>query len=203
VSPAELRRRLEEYWNLPARYLDCRFENFDAHNQALEGRLCLAKRVAAERRSALIFGRPGVGKSHLAVAIMADWIDRGARGRFVGALEYGLQVQASYGNPKEIVDDLLEDANFLLLDDLGTERDNETARIAILYLIDQLYCKRRRVIVTSNLTPAELSQFEPRIVSRLTEMGTLIEVKAEDYRIRMAAHRRKSERIDIASSIVN
>jgi DNA replication protein DnaC len=198
-----LRERLKEWWNVPEQYVGCRLENFDAYDRSLESRLSIVKRVIAERRSALLFGKPGVGKSHLAVAAMAEWISRGGRGHFLGALDYTLQVQLSYGNPKEIVACLLNDANFLLLDDLGTERANETARIAMLHLIDQIYCERKRVIVTSNLSPAELNEFEPRILSRLTEMGTLIEVKAEDYRIRTAAGRRKAERVELPSPIVN
>ena len=94
MSPEELRKRLKDWWHVPSRYLDCRFENFDAYDRALMSRLNLVKQVAEERRSALLFGRPGVGKSHLAVATMAQWVTGGARGHFVSALDYVLQVQA-------------------------------------------------------------------------------------------------------------
>jgi DNA replication protein DnaC len=91
------------------------------------------------------------------------------------------------------VRDLLDGLNFLVLDDMGTERANETSRLALLYLIDKAYGDRKRVIVTSNLTPDELNKFEPRIVSRLTEMGSLIGIKAEDYRVRIGSERRRAE----------
>jgi DNA replication protein DnaC len=193
MRPEELRERLKDWWNVPSRYLDCRFENFDSYDHALKSRLDLAKRVAAEKRSALLFGKPGVGKTHIAIAVMSEWISRGARGHFVGALEYTLQVQSAYANPKQIADDLVDDIHFLILDDIGTERANETSRVALMYLIDKAYRDQKRLIVTSNLTPEEIGAFEPRIPSRLAQMGALIEIKAADYRVRIAAQRQKAD----------
>jgi DNA replication protein DnaC len=196
VNAAELREKLRDWWNVPDRYLDCRFDNFEVYDGVLESRLSLVRKVATERRSVLLFGRPGVGKTHLAIAVMSEWVSRGAKGHFVAALEYTLRVQSAFGNPKEIADDLLDDANFLVLDDTGTERENETSRLALLYLVDRAYANRKRMVVTSNLTPDELNKFEPRVVSRLTEMGPLIGIKADDYRLRIAADRRKTDLIE-------
>ena len=189
LNEAELKDRLENWWDVPTKYLDRRFSTFSPYTRELESRLDLAKRVATERTSALLFGPPGSGKSHLAISIMAHWVARGARGRFISALNYCLEVQTVFGNPKDVAEDLLHDASFALLDDLGTQRDNETSKIAILYLIDQAYAAGQRLIVTSNLTPAQLNQFEPRVMSRLAEMGAIIEMKADDYRLRIAARR--------------
>lgn len=135
------------------------------------------------------------------VAAMAKWVAGGARGYFVGALDYVLRVQESYGNPREIVSDLLDDVQFVAIDDLGSERDNETARIALFHLIDRAYSERKRIIATSNLTPVELDQFEPRLMSRLTD--TLIEMKADDYRLRIAARRQKADTEKPLPSTVN
>lgn len=203
LGDEELRKQLESWWHVPRRYLDCRFASFDPYTEALATRLELMKRVAAERRSALLFGVPGSGKSHLAVSVMAEWVRLEARGMFVNAADYTMQVQAAYGNPRELVAELLYTNQFLLLDDLGTERGNETSRTALLFLVDQFYSARRRVLVTSNLTPAELNQFEPRIMSRLAEMGEIIEVKASDYRVKMAAQRKKAERAELVSAVRN
>jgi len=194
LNDADLRKQLESWWDVPRRYIDCRFSNFDAYNETLDTRLQLVKRVASERQSALLFGGVGAGKTHLAVSVMAEWLRREARGKFVNAAQFVSEVQAAYGNPRAAVYDLLDQNHFMLLDDLGTERANETSRTALLFLIDQFYSKHKRMIVSSNLTPAELNAFEPRIASRLAEMGPFIEIKATDYRVKIAARRQKDEK---------
>ncbi len=193
MNAEELRERLREWWHVPDRYLDSRFENFEAYDSTLESRLDLVKKVAIERSSALLFGRPGVGKTHLAVSVMARWVLRGAKGYFVSALDFVLQVHTAFGNPKDIVSDMLDDSQFVVIDDLGAERSNETARIALLHLIDCAYRNRKRVVATSNLTPSELNQFEPRIISRLSEMGPLVEINAKDYRVALSARRKSRQ----------
>jgi DNA replication protein DnaC len=192
MSPEELRESLES-WRVPRRYSGCRLSNFDAYTRDLETRLEFAKRVASERRSAFFFGPPGTGKTHLAVGIMAEWVARRARGRFVESLDYSLQVQSAYGNPKDIADDLLDSANFILLDDIGTEKENESARVALLYLIGQAHSQGRRILVTSNLAPREVNAIDPRIMSRLTEMAALVEMRGDDYRLKIAARRQNKD----------
>lgn len=203
LNDNDVRKRLETWCDVPPRYINCRLDSFDAYNEELRGRLELATRVASEGGSALLFGPPGVGKTHLAVGIVAEWVRRGARGKFVSALEYAFEAQEAYGNPREAAYKLLDQKHFVMVDDIGTQRDNQTARIALLYLIDRVYCDRQRLIATSNMTPAELNAFEPRLMSRVAEMGTLIEVKAEDYRIKLAARRQKAEKAERISQTAN
>jgi DNA replication protein DnaC len=98
----------------------------------------------------------------------------------------------------------LLDHQVILIDDLGSERGTEAARAAMFYLIDQLYGARKRLIVTSNQLPKDIHAFESRIMSRLTEVCTLVEVAADDYRIRSATQRLKAgQSAPRASGIVN
>jgi DNA replication protein DnaC len=193
MSPEELRESLES-WRVPRRYSDCRLSNFDAYTKDLQTRLGFAKRVASERRSAFFFGPPGTGKTHLAVGIMAEWVARHSRGRYVDALRFTLEVQGSYGNPANVVDDLLDSANFILIDDLGAEKETESARVAILHLIGQAHSQGKRILATSNLEPREVNAIDPRIMSRLTEMADLVEMRGDDYRLKIAARRQNKDR---------
>jgi DNA replication protein DnaC len=80
-----------------------------------------------------IFGSVGSGKTFLAVAALAAYTLIGAHCKFLGAADFLNTVQLAYGNPKEIMEELLRENNCILIDDLGAERANETSRSALVY----------------------------------------------------------------------
>jgi DNA replication protein DnaC len=179
---------------IPKRYRGCGFENFDGYTQKLARNVTILRQLSSERRGVVIFGPVGCGKTHLAVASLVAFIVAGARCCFVGTSDYVHRVQGAYGNAKEVTTELIGDRNVLLLDDLGAERGTEIARASLLYLVDQLYCAKKRIIVTSNFTAKDLYSFEPRLASRLGEMSSFVELDGEDYRLRNAAQRQKADR---------
>src|SRR5436305_7157053 len=80
------RQRLAES-NIPKRYQHCTLANFTAYNPSLERAVAQARRVAESfpvvGRGLLLEGPPGVGKTHLAVAVLKQVIaTSGARGLF-------------------------------------------------------------------------------------------------------------------------
>src|SRR5437879_369823 len=79
--------------NIPKRYQHCTFENFSAYNESLERALdaarLLPKRFLESRtqemvgRGVFLDGQPGVGKTHLAVAVLRHIVQTSpARGLF-------------------------------------------------------------------------------------------------------------------------
>src|SRR5581483_8386571 len=73
--------------NIPRRYQHCTIANFTAYNESLERAAAQARRVAdafpAVSRGLFLEGQPGVGKTHLAVAVLKQVIQSaGARGLF-------------------------------------------------------------------------------------------------------------------------
>jgi DNA replication protein DnaC len=177
-------------WSVPKRYQGCRFSTFDAYTKTLIQKVAAIQKLIADRRSVFLFGAPGVGKTHLAVSALAEFIKLGVDYKFVGCTDYVYTVQAAFGNPKDIVRELV-DNNVVLIDDLASEKATESARSSLLFLIDQIYSRRKIVIVTSNESPKQIHAFEPRIASRLSEMCGFVELVAEDFRIRAAGQRQK------------
>ncbi len=196
MDKEELAERIESA-DVPLRYRHCRFENFDAYNQKLARKVALLAQLASERRGAFIFGPVGAGKTHLATGMLASFILAGATCRFIGASDFVHRVQSAFGNAREVVGELL-DCHCVLIDDLGAERATEASRSSLIYLVDQLYAARKRIIVTSNQVPQDVHAFEPRIMSRLSEVCGLVELGADDYRIRTAEARQKAEHCKVA-----
>src|SRR5512146_1010061 len=71
--------------NIPKRYQHCTLANFLAYNESLENAVRKAQAVAKDPigKGLLFEGQPGVGKTHLAVAVLKEIIETShARGLF-------------------------------------------------------------------------------------------------------------------------
>src|SRR5581483_5387856 len=72
---------------IPKRYQHCTIANFTAYNESLERAAAQARRLAdafpVVQRGLFLEGQPGVGKTHLAVAVLKQIVQAtGARGVF-------------------------------------------------------------------------------------------------------------------------
>jgi DNA replication protein DnaC len=181
----ELTKELERA-DVPLHYRNCRFDTFNAYNENLKRQVKEIQQLAFAKspQSLFLSGKPGRGKTHLAVAVMAEFLTRGPRGAFVSAVDYVLKVQKKFGDPSDIVEEFLDLYSFLLVDDLGAEKLTASSQQAVFFLVDRFYAEKRRLIITSN-TPAEIYYREdPRVGSRLAEICLFIELKEEDFRLR-------------------
>jgi DNA replication protein DnaC len=104
--------------NIPKRYLHCTLANFTAYNESLEKAVARAQRVAEAfpvvNQGLLLEGQPGVGKTHLAVAVLKQVIESsGARGIFYDTRELNERRLTIFtSNYQDIPDDT--DPNSLL-----------------------------------------------------------------------------------------
>jgi DNA replication protein DnaC len=116
--------------NIPKRYQHCTLDNFAAYNETLEKAVAHAKRVAdafpVVSRGLLLEGQPGVGKTHLAVAVLKMVIERtGAYGLFYDTRDLLRVIRSTYDpsirtTELEILRPVMR-ADLLVLDDLGAE----------------------------------------------------------------------------------
>src|SRR6476619_5471123 len=186
--------------NIPKRYLHCTFDNFTAYNESLEQAVAKARHVADSfpvSRGLLFEGQPGVGKTHLAVAVLKQVIETaGVRGLFYDTRDLLRVIRSTYDpsirtTELEVLRPVMT-ADLLVLDDLGAEKTSEWVEETMNLIVNTRYNERRLTIFTSNY-PDIPDETEPnsllfrigfRMRSRLHEMCEFVVMDAADYRER-------------------
>ncbi len=189
---------------IPPRFADARLGTFEVKGLQGERQLAAAREaciafVRSPVSGLLLWGPPGVGKSHLLSATLKATLSEHAdlSGRFVEFTALCAKIQATFqdgydGPREEEILGPLYGTSVLVLDELGARRPSPFARDTLYLLINHLYNHRTPILVSTNYDPdltgkgGLLEQIgEPRILSRLAEMCTTVPMdRCADYRKR-------------------
>lgn len=133
----------------------------------------------------LLYGNVGSGKTYIAASIANELISRGRPCLVTNFARITNTLQGMFDGKQRYLDDLNR-LDLLVIDDLSAERDTPFMNEMIFNVVDARYRSGKPLIVTSNLTSAELmrpsSIDKQRIYSRVLEMCFPVEVKGVDRR---------------------
>jgi DNA replication protein DnaC len=152
-------KKLIEAARIPRRYIECSFDNFKSvpgtrQDNALLFARTLVLDYPAVDRGLLFMGPAGVGKTHLAVAIIKGLIDKGFACVFSESGSLLKEIQDSY-NPISKSSELrvlapVYQADVLVLDELGATIPTDWVRDTMYQIINKRYNDNKLTIFTTN-----------------------------------------------------
>ena len=131
-----------------------------------------AHRFEQRSPSILMMGPTGLGKTHLSLSIASEVIERGYTATYASAPDLFRQLQDEYygkGAPGKDTMDMLLKTDLVVLDDIGSELENQFNISAFYNVVNSRLNLEKPVIINTNLTSKELeARYTSRISSRLT-----------------------------------
>ena len=189
--------KLKESTGIPVRYARCTFDGFTVYpNEDLERAFRRAREFAdrfpVRQASLLLAGPSGIGKTHLAAAILNTCAEKGIGGVYCETAALLTQLRSTYDKDSGTQDTSilrrLSNADLLVLDDLGAEQLTQWGQNMLHAVLNARYNQELPTICTTRLPPSPhardslLFEIGGRMLSMLDQMCDVIEFDGADYR---------------------
>ncbi|WP_186084881.1 ATP-binding protein [Burkholderia gladioli] len=189
---ARLEQRLDQA-GIPARFRDRTFENFVADTEPKRAALGVAREFAdtfpehLKNGTTIVFsGKPGTGKSHLAIAAAMVVMQRHTA-MYINALDMVRMVRATWRRDSDVSESSvlsdLSSVGLLVIDEVGMQYGTEGEQVILFDVINRRYRDLMPTILLTNLGAKGMKEFlGERAFDRLREGGTWVAFDWESYR---------------------
>lgn len=170
------------YSGIPERFQNRTLACFEASTGQQKNALDFAteyaknfEEVMRTGRSAMFLGRPGTGKTHLAVGIGLEVMAKGYTVLFTTVMRAVRRVKDSWSRNDETESQAIAAMTFpdlLVFDEVGVQFGSEFERNIMFDVINERYEKRKPTLFLSNLNRKDIETFlGERVIDRMREDG--------------------------------
>ncbi len=155
----------------------------------------VAETPAAAYNPLFLYARPGLGKTHLLMAIghEAKAIDPSRTVEYVTVDDFVEAYHAALAaGQAEAYRRRFTDADLVLVDDAQLLADQRELQSELLRLIDVLMAADRQIVLAGDRPPEEIQSLDERLIRRFAG-GLVIDIGAPDYETRLAILSRRAD----------
>ena len=181
------------------------FDNFivgPSNDFAHAAAVAVAKNPGKQYNPLFIYGKPGLGKTHLLNAIK----------NYVSEHNPGFNIVYTQGEAfaNEIIDAIhsgstpdfrekFRNTDMLFVDDIQFIAGKDSTQTEFFNTFKSLHEAGKQIVLTSDRPPKEINSLTERLRQRF-EMGLLADIKEPDYETRVAIIRKKAEELNFEMS---